>query len=315
MSSGPSSTPGFSDFSPGLATFRPSMISRFVASTSAMARRRTSFHSMSVRGRRSSVPFRVTIVETESQMKSADGSTTESMMSLIVAVVRNSAALVVVGAGAFAGASALGPAHAAASSSPPPATQSPQNVIGFMRSTPYTNTRIAELQDGRIAEFYCRQYGDGRQPEFAESDLVRPLSAILPFCNPAIDLVERPAPLPAVGRPGDGAHPQSVIFRVAARVPRDDHVVARLQRLARHALAVELQARAPLHRIPHGVALRIFPFHVHERVRIAEQELHQVAFDRLGLVFEVRGGERVMRIRRGRRIGQGRHECSTRQCE
>src|SRR5262252_10553124 len=177
MSSGPSSTPGFSDFSPGLATFRPSMISRFVASTSAMARRRTSFHSMSVRGRRSSVPFRVTIVETESQMKSADGSTTESMMSLIVAVVRKSAALVDAGVAAvvadvFAGASTFPAEHAAATLNAPPATHSPQNVIGFMRSTPHTDTPMAELQDGRIAEFIA---GSTRveQVEGLQDDLVR----------------------------------------------------------------------------------------------------------------------------------------------
>src|SRR5215468_3828980 len=182
MSSGPSSTPGFSDFSPGLATFRPSMISRFVASTSAMARRRTSFHSMSVRGRRSSVPFRVTIVETESQMKSADGSTTESMMSLIVAVVRNSAALVVVGAGAFAGASALGPAHAAARSSPPPATQSPQNVIGFMRSTPYKPTH--EWQNCRMAELQ-NLLQELRRPQKPELQKVISLDHFLQFCHSA----------------------------------------------------------------------------------------------------------------------------------
>src|SRR5215471_11998387 len=108
------------------------------------------------------------------------------MMSLIVAVVRNSAALVGVAAAAFTGASAaLGPAQAAATSSTPPATQSPQNVIGFMRSTPHTNTRIAELQDGRIAEFDVQEARRaGRRT--AGGDLVRSHPAILPFCNPPI---------------------------------------------------------------------------------------------------------------------------------
>src|SRR5258708_3779162 len=79
------------------------------------------------------------------------------------------------------------------------------------------------------------------------------------------DSVERPAPFPAVGRPGDGAHPQPVIFRVAARVSGDDHVVAGLQRFARHALPIELQAGAPLDGEAHGVALRVLALDVDER--------------------------------------------------
>src|SRR2546422_10378311 len=84
-------------------------------------------------------------------------------------------------------------------------------------------------------------------------------------------LVEGPAPLPAVGWPGDGAHPQPVIFRIAARVARDDHVVARLQRLARHALPIQLQARAPLDRIPDRLALRVLALDMDGRVRGAER--------------------------------------------
>ena len=67
IASGLSSMPGFSDFSPGLATARPSMIRRFVASIIVMAARRTFFQSSSVLGRRSSVPAFVTIVATDSQ--------------------------------------------------------------------------------------------------------------------------------------------------------------------------------------------------------------------------------------------------------
>src|SRR6185295_682861 len=45
--------------------------------------------SLSVRGRRSSVPAALTIVATDSQIPSAEGSTIESMMSLIEAVGRS----------------------------------------------------------------------------------------------------------------------------------------------------------------------------------------------------------------------------------
>src|SRR5438105_2780378 len=119
-------------------------------------------------------------------------------------------------------------------------------------------------------------------------------------------LVEGAAPLPTVGWPSDGAHPQPVIFRVAARVARDDHVVARLQRLARHALAIELEARAPLDRVAYRVTRGILALDVHERVGITEQELHQVAFDRFRLVLEVRRRERVVRVRRHRHIANRR---------
>src|SRR5262249_17970555 len=79
--------------------------------------------------------------------------------------------------------------------------------------------------------------------------------------QPAVHgLVERAASLRAGGRTGDGAHPQAVILRVAARVAGDDYVVARFQRLARHSLPVQLQARAPLHGVTHRVALRVLAF-------------------------------------------------------
>ena len=77
---------GFSDFSPGFATRRCGMRSRFVASTSCTALRRTAAHSSSVCGARSSVPVRLTIVATEFHKTSASGSMIDVMMSLTVAV-------------------------------------------------------------------------------------------------------------------------------------------------------------------------------------------------------------------------------------
>src|SRR5215467_2600231 len=110
------------------------------------------------------------------------------MMSLIVAVVRKSAPPADAGlaaaivAAAFAGASTFPAEHAAATINAPPATHSPQNVIDFMRSTPRTDTPMAELQDGRIAEFIA---GSTRveQVEGLQDDLVR---SILPPCHAAI---------------------------------------------------------------------------------------------------------------------------------
>ena len=97
-----------------------------------------------------------------------------------------------------------------------------------------------------------------------------------------------------------------VILGVASRISGDDHVVAGLQRLARHALSAELESSAPFDGVADRVALLVFPFDVHERVRVAKQELHQVAFDLRRLVLEVRGGKRVMR-ERGRCVRHHTH--------
>ena len=80
---------GFSDFSPCFATRRPGIRSRFVASTSCTALRRTAAHSSSVFGSRSSVPVNETMVATAFQRTSDSGSTIDVMMSLTVAVGLN----------------------------------------------------------------------------------------------------------------------------------------------------------------------------------------------------------------------------------
>src|SRR5579871_3265112 len=100
-------------------------------------------------------------------------------------------------------------------------------------------------------------------------------------------LLERSAPLPAIGRTGDADHTETMIFRVAAGVAHDDHMVAGLQRVTRHALTSELTACAPLHRVALHFALGILGFHLDERMRVAEQELNQLPFDFLGLIFEI----------------------------
>src|SRR5215471_3055386 len=91
-----------------------------------------------------------------------------------------------------------------------------------------------------------------------------------------------------------------MIFGIATRVAGDDDVVAWFERVAGHALLVELQSRAPLDGVADGVPLRVLALDVHERMRVAEEELHQLAFDALRLFLEVRRRKRVMR-ERGRR--------------
>src|SRR5688572_5445316 len=88
ISSGSSSTPGVSDFSPGCATRRPGILSRLAASASAIAPWRTFFHSSSVLGTVSTSPFSSTIVVTDSHTTSAEGSTMDNIKSLMVAVGR-----------------------------------------------------------------------------------------------------------------------------------------------------------------------------------------------------------------------------------
>ena len=73
-----------------VATRRPGISSRLLASTRDTAWRRSAFHSSSVFGALCSVPSSVAITSTESHSASALGSITESMMSFTVDVGRNS---------------------------------------------------------------------------------------------------------------------------------------------------------------------------------------------------------------------------------
>src|SRR5438093_5664687 len=102
------------------------------------------------------------------------------MMSLIVAVVRNSTAAVSAGfAAAAAGAAWWGAEHATATNTAPPATHNPQNVIGLIHTT-------STLQDFRIAELAesdCRKYG-GRRMGRPQS--VISLDHCLQSCHSAI---------------------------------------------------------------------------------------------------------------------------------
>src|SRR5665213_1370625 len=107
-------------------------------------------------------------------------------------------------------------------------------------------------------------------------------------------LLEASAPLPAIGRTGNVDHAETMVFRVAARVANDDHVIAGLQGIARHALPSQLSACAPLY----GIALHhtgfILGFHLNEGMRIAEQKLYEFTFDLWGLIFKIRSCKRVV---------------------
>src|SRR5687767_5757016 len=111
------------------------------------------------------------------------------------------------------------------------------------------------------------------------------------------DFTWLPAPAESVARAMQRQHPHLMVFRLPCRVARDDDVVANLQRVSGHTLGSELAGTAPLDRIAHDLAVLFFHVHVHPRMRVAEQELNDVALDGDVLVFKVGGRERVVGIR------------------
>src|SRR5580692_5764474 len=123
---------------------------------------------------------------------------------------------------------------------------------------------------------------------------VRGQTAYTSLLTATLSLVERAAPLPAIRGARDIHHAQAMILGVAARVADNNDVIARLQGLAGNALAAELATGAPFHGPALHHALFVGCFHVHEGVRVAIQELNQVALDLLGLIFKISRSERVM---------------------
>jgi len=59
----------------------------------------------------------------------------------------------------------------------------------------------------------------------------------------------------------------------------------------------KLTSAAPLDGVTHHRSILLLHHHMHEGVRIPEQELHQFALNLHGLVFEIRGREGVMGVR------------------
>ena len=75
---------------------------------------------------------------------------------------------------------------------------------------------------------------------------------------------------------------------------RARHDVADVQCLVRDALVCERPGAAPLDGPTMHLAFLVRHLDVHERVRIAEQELQQLALDLDRAIFEIRGGEGVV---------------------
>src|SRR5437773_10780954 len=75
------------------------------------------------------------------------------------------------------------------------------------------------------------------------------------------------APTETVRRTQQAAHAQPMIVGIAARVTPDDDFVARLQRIARDALAGQRTGAAPLHAPTLHLALVVRRHHMHERMR------------------------------------------------
>src|SRR5437016_346933 len=88
-----------------------------------------------------------------------------------------------------------------------------------------------------------------------------------------------PAPGPPVGSALQADHAQTVIVRIAARIAHDDDMITGLQGFPRNALAPQLPASAPFNGVANRFAFIVLTFDVDERMRIAEQELNQVALD------------------------------------
>src|SRR5688572_25097724 len=109
-------------------------------------------------------------------------------------------------------------------------------------------------------------------------------------------LTRTAAPTEAVLRTMQRDHADAVILRVATGAARDNDVVTGFQRFSGNALTPELTSAAPFHGVAHHRSILLLHHHVHERVRISKQELHQLTLDRHRLVLQVGGGKGVMGV-------------------
>jgi len=94
-------------------------------------------------------------------------------------------------------------------------------------------------------------------------------------------------------------HSNAMVGGISAGRAADDHDVACFQRLARNAGVVQLPGAAPFDVVDRDAPVLLFHVHMYERMRIAEDELNDFAFDGLRLRLEIRRGEGVMREPRG----------------
>src|SRR5690606_8523671 len=115
--------------------------------------------------------------------------------------------------------------------------------------------------------------------------------------NRSIERLALEAPAEAVRGAQQAAHAGAVVLGIAAGIPGDAHAIARFQRVAADALAGQLPRAAPFDAPPAHLAVLVRRHHVDPRVRIAERELHELAFDRDLLALVVRRGEGMVRAR------------------
>src|ERR1700682_3092777 len=94
-------------------------------------------------------------------------------------------------------------------------------------------------------------------------------AGILPFIDALASLLlERTAPLPAVGWAGNIHHAEAVVGGVAAGIGDYTNVTARFQGFAGDALPAQLAAGAPFHGPSLRFPLVVRALNVHERMRI-----------------------------------------------
>src|SRR4029079_7596809 len=86
-------------------------------------------------------------------------------------------------------------------------------------------------------------------------------------------------PRESIERPTQTEHQCAVLPRHTRRTRGDRDLVADLQRLTLDALRAELCSARPLNRPALDLAMLVGRFHVHERVRIAQHELHELPFE------------------------------------
>src|SRR5688572_17571665 len=110
------------------------------------------------------------------------------------------------------------------------------------------------------------------------------------------------APAEPVRRPQQAAHADAVIDWIAARVAGDDDFVAGLQRLASDALPRQCAGAAPFDAPALHLAVLVGRHDVHPRMRIAEHELYELAFDLDRLALVICRRERM--VRRGTQARQ-----------
>src|SRR6185369_12720017 len=87
------------------------------------------------------------------------------------------------------------------------------------------------------------------------------------------------APGEAIARPLQREHQRAILARHSRGTAHDDHLVAHLERFLRHARVAELRRAAPLDGPPLRDALVVGSHDMHERMGIAIDELHQLAFE------------------------------------